>query len=146
MITIYRDIIHKKEEIQNLEKRLEYSQTPEEVVSLILQIEDLKKELGKTEELLANYDADNKNEEERKSMEQDMVYLNQKIKHLETNLDTTETPDKIVEMVIGIEDKKMELNQLKKGLSAIKGQQAGGFDWEEANEYRIKNLLIYIQN
>jgi len=139
VLNLESSIIQKQVEIRKLETNLDYSNTPNEIVNLILEIENLKTEQANSEKHHSN-NVDGVKEDAGENAES----LNHKVQALQSKLDSAQTPDRITEMVLLLEDKKAELRQMQKGFSAIKDQQAGGMGWEKANAYRIQNLLMYI--
>lgn len=126
-------IENKKNEIDELESLLDKSETPDEIVHLILEIDSKKKVAASIENnlvsVIENLEEQGANTEEIASnteiseLERQKKEKASELVTLEKELDNSFVPDSIVKLVIVIDEKKKELTILEKRLIRTKAQE-----------------------
>ena len=126
-------IENRKNEIDKLESMLETSETPDDVVRLVLEIDAKKKAAKSIEQNLISVNEqlegqglsqnEIKNHVEIIELERQKEKKESEIVRLEKELENSYTPDSIVNLVISIDERKKELNALEKELRRNKARE-----------------------
>ncbi|HIA10880.1 MAG TPA: hypothetical protein EYN69_02265, partial [Flavobacteriales bacterium] len=139
----------KKEAIVILEERLRNSETPEEIVDIISQIKDLRKEMAELNEQLYPTEQEKVDNRHVLMMDGNWVRTQNAITDLEAKLLLTSTPEEIVDLIIILEDTRRELELIEQSLAAIMetpDKSAESFAWKDDKEARKLALETYIKN